>query len=252
MSIHLVHKILMLYHKDKMRFILPIIAIIAITIGIAYYRFFISPQNLPKNEPKKNILTDLTNTETSSLDDGKRLKSLEEKVASLSASSGLKNAPQTETNKDELKVVETAIRDLQARVATLEQTGSENNQPAQTRSPVYIPLGSTGSSQALDWTSLATFEVEINSDDYTGYSNMYLEVNMRAFQGNGKAFARLSNKTDGTAVGSSEVSTTSSDYTTVTSAGFKLSGGKKTYRLQLKTLTGYAADVQFARIRVTF
>lgn len=238
-----------------MRFILPIVAMVLVTIGIAYYRFFISPQNLPKSEPKQNILTQ---PETNSLDVGKRLKSLEERVASEAASPvsdgtrGLKTGTQTETNQGELRTVETAIRDLQARVATLEQSSSENNQPAQAKSPAYIPLGSTGSSQALDWTSLATFEAEINSDDYTGYSNMYLEVNMRAFQGNGKAFARLSNKTDSTAVGSSEVSTTSSDYTSITSAGFKLLGGKKTYRLQLKTLTGYAADVQFARIKVTF
>lgn len=239
-----------------MRFILPIIAIVLVTIGIAYYRFFISPQSLSKPEHKKNILTDLTKLgndqseqqQLSNLDIGKRMKSLEEKVASVSA---VKTGTQPETNTGD-KAMETAIRDLQARVATLEQTGSENNQAPPARSPAYIPLGSTGSSQALDWTSLATFEAEINSDDYTGYSSMYLEVNMRSFQGNGKAFARLSNKTDGTAVGNSEVSTTSSDYTTLTSSGFKLLGGKKTYRLQLKTLTGYAADVQFARIKVTF
>lgn len=242
-----------------MRFILPIIAIIAVTIGIAYYRFFISPQSLSKTEQKKNIITDLAKLGaleqkdvSSSLDVEKRLKSLEEKVASLSTGSGLKTGTQTETSQGELKAVEIAIRDLQAKVATLETTGSQNNQAPQDKSPAYIPLGSTGSSQAMDWTSLATFEAEINSDDYTGSSNMYLEVNMRAFQGNGKAFARLSNKTDGTAVGNSEISTTSSDYTTVTSSGFKLSGGKKTYRLQLKTLTGYASDVQFARIKVTF
>lgn len=240
-----------------MRFILPIIAIVLVTIGIAYYRFFISPNSQSRLEHKKNILTDLTKLgndqseqkELGNLDTGKRLRSLEERVASLSA---IKTGTKTETNTGELKTVETAIRDLQARVATLEQTGSENNQATPAKSPAYIPLGSTGSSQALDWTSLATFEAEINSDDYTGYSSMYLEVNMRAFQGNGKAFARLFNKTDGTAVGSSEVSTTSSDYTTLTSSGFKLLGGKKTYRLQLKTLTGYAADVQFARIKVTF
>jgi len=235
------------------RIILPVAALILITVGIAYYRFFISPDNQATIEPKKNILTNLVEKETSSNQDfPERLKSLEQKVALLASNSGLKNSPQTQTNQDQLKGVETAIKDLQSRVAILEQTGSGTNQTVQVRSPVYIPLGSTGSSQALDWTSIATFEAEINSDDYAGYTNMYLEVNMRAFQGNGKAFARLFNKTDGTAIVSSEISTTSSDYTSVISSGFKLSGGKKTYRLQLKTLTGYAADVQLARIKVTF
>ena len=88
--------------------------------------------------------------------------------------------------------------------------------------------------------------------DYSGYTSMQFEANIQIFQ-IGTAYARVSNKTDGTSILSSEISTTSTSYTSVSSAKFNLPGGKKDYQLQLKSqITGYAASVQNARIKVNF
>lgn len=245
------------YYLFMWRIAIPIAALVLVTTALAYYRVFISPSKNTKSVENKQITklgseSTEESEQTSSLGYKNRLDRLEEKVASLSASKNVVTGSQTLITQDQFKTVETTIRDLQTRVSHLETGSPTTTQPSVSRSPTYIPLGSTGSTQTLDWTSIATLEADIDSADYNGYSNMYLEINIRSFQGNGKAFTRLFNKTDGTAVANSEVSTTSSDYTTLISSGFRVSSGKKTYRIQLKTLTGYAADVQFARIRVVF
>ena len=81
---------------------------------------------------------------------------------------------------------------------------------------------------------------------------MVLEVNFRIFQGNGTGEVRLFNKTDGTGVTNSSLSTTSQDYSTKTSSGFTLAGGSKTYTVQVKSSTGYSVDLQWSRIKVEF
>jgi hypothetical protein len=118
---------------------------------------------------------------------------------------------------------------------------------------VYIPLGSSGSSTSLsDYASLATTETVIDTADYPGYKNMYLEADFRIYQGNGTGYGRLSNKTDGLTMVGSDVSTTSENYGVKRSGAFRITAGKKTYVVQLKSATGYSVDLQAARIRVEF
>lgn len=117
---------------------------------------------------------------------------------------------------------------------------------------LYIPLGYGGSStRTTDFESIGATEIAINPSNYPGYKQMVFEANMRIFQGNGKGEARIFNKTDGTAILNSLVSTTSQDYSTQTSGGFTLPGNK-TYVVQLKSSTGYAVDLQLTRLRIDF
>ena len=129
--------------------------------------------------------------------------------------------------------------------------------PAATTTPtvktMYIPMGYGGSSVATtDFESIGATEIAINPSDYPGYKQMVFEANLRIFQGNGQGSARIYNKTDGTAVLNSLVSTTSQDYATKTSSGFTLTGGSKTYVVQLKSTTGYSVDLQLTRLRIDF
>lgn len=118
---------------------------------------------------------------------------------------------------------------------------------------LYIPIGYGGSGSATtDFATVSGHEVTINSADYSGYKQMVFEPNFRIFQGNGKAEVRLLNKTDGTAIQNSVVSSTSQDYSTKTSSGFTLPGGSKTYTVQAKSSTGYSVDLQLTRIRVDY
>ena len=118
---------------------------------------------------------------------------------------------------------------------------------------LYIPIGYGGSgTSSTDFGTVSGHEVSINPSDYPGYKQMVFEASFRIFQGNGKGEVRLFNKTDGTAVLSSVVSTTSQDYSSKTSSGFTLPGGSKTYTVQAKSSTGYAVDLQLTRVRVDY
>ena len=118
---------------------------------------------------------------------------------------------------------------------------------------LYIPIGYGGSgTSSSDFGTIIGQEVTINVFDYPGYRQMVFEANFRIFQGNGEAQVRLFNKTDGTAVSGSGISSTSQDYSTKTSGGFTLPGGSKTYTVQTKSTTGYSVDLQLTRIRIDF
>lgn len=116
----------------------------------------------------------------------------------------------------------------------------------------YVPIGYTGSgTYSSDFGTVSGYETAIDPGNYPGYKKMVLEANFRIFQ-NGTAEVRLFNKTDGVAILNSNLSTASQSYTTLSSGGFTLAGGSKTYTIQVKSSTGYSVDLQWARLRVDF
>lgn len=152
-----------------------------------------------------------------------------------------------------LKALETAVNDIRQRLG--QSQSASTPVPAQTstkKTPVYIPLGTGGTTTDQGGEVLSLFEASINPDDYSGYSGMQLEVNLRMTQVAGTAYARLYNFTDSQSIAASEVSTTSDKSTWVTSSNFKLTGGQKTYRLWAKSSQGFKTEIQSARLKVNF
>jgi len=232
--------------------ILPFVAVGVIALGLIGWRLTVGTS-------KEVIKTQVSTDE-------ERIKELEFTVTDLiSQFKGLPVSSQegltTSDLDSRLKRIEDSLNDLKARIVILESKEPTTAQTTSTatsvssstvsRAPAYIPLGWSGSSAGTDWTSIIGQEFIIDTGDYAGYTSMQFEVNMRIFQ-NGQAFARLEVKDMGTSILASEVSTVATDYTWVSSAGFTLQSGKKTYRLQLKSLTGYSTDVINARIKVNF
>lgn len=233
---------------------LPIgLVVIAILGGLLYWRFTAADKKLVDTLPEAQISGE------GLLQD--RVGQLEVAVVDLiKQGRDLKSGGSSSaTWSSEIKALQTSVTDLQTQVKALKNsqtttsTAATNasSQVSTSKAPVYIPLGWTGSSKATDWTTISGQEIAFDPAEYVGYTSIQFEINMRIFQ-NGKAFARLLNKDDGTAVLSSEVSTTATDYTWLVSSGFQLPGSKKTYRLQVKSLTGYSTDVQNARLKVFF
>lgn len=229
-----------------------------VVLGLIGWRIWVartSQQTSPQNQ------TEVVKTSQSgSVED--RLKELEFAVTDL-----IKQVRDAKTSNSastgnadldaKLNNLEASVNDLRARVIKLE-TGTSGvvqttttTLPSTTKPPSYIPLGWSGSSRGTDWTDLSGQEFTIDSGDYSGYKTMQFEINIRIFQ-NGMAYARLFDKDDGIAILQSEVSTGSTDYTWLSSNGFTLPSGKKTYKLQVKSLTGYSVDVTNARIKVNF
>lgn len=153
---------------------------------------------------------------------------------------------------------------LEDRVTALETTLKSinigttiTNTPAptttQNKGDIFIPLCAETNTSDANWTNTdINCDVLLNPTDFLGYSSMQLEGNMRLNQIIGTLYARLYNVTDNSAVNSSEISTTSEPYQLVTSSGFNLASGTKTYRLQLKSSSNTIGVIKNARIRVNF
>ncbi len=151
--------------------------------------------------------------------------------------------------------LEVSIADLKQQITSLKKSSSTTSttSTSSNRSPVFIPLGNTGTNSTNDWVTIPYLEATIDTADYPNYKNAVLEVSLRVFQGSGTAYARLINISSGLAILDSQISTGSFDYTWVSSNAFQLYLGRNTYRVQLKTLTaGYDASVQGARLRINF
>jgi len=238
--------------------ILLILGVLVATALFIVGRFILGNQELgsPLSLPRNFSLSKTTEqTATTSAGLADRVKELEFTVSDLlkkSSTVSTSGTGSTTSLDTKVKALETSINDLSTRIAKLEASPAPSSITSTSKSPAYISLAASGSSSVGDWVTVSGTVVTIDTADYPGYTSMQFESNIQVFQ-IGTAYARISNKTDGTSVLSSEISTTSTSYTNLTSSKFSLPGGKKDYQLQLKSqITGYAASVQNARIKVNF
>lgn len=239
---------------------LPLVLIVVLMMGVlAYVRFYRLSSDVSKINPI-TALTDTFQTSIPKADEPSSTASFvlkETPTVQRAGDSGKVNDQVKATPKDpsftalesKVKNIERVIADLQIEVDNLKETQASTSA---TKSPLYIPLGSGGAATSLDWTTNDIYQVSLDPADYPGYKSMQLEASIRIFQGNGRGYTRLISATDNLTLTSSEISTTSQDYTWITSQGFTLPSGKKNYKLQFKTLTGYEVSIQNARIKVNF
>ena len=159
---------------------------------------------------------------------------------------------------DDKKSIESRLTTLEKEVASLSGQPIPSDIIESTRSsgpefpPSYIPLNWQAGSTALNWTAISSQQFVIDSADYPNATSAQFQVQMRVFEGNGTASAALYDVEDNIVIGLSQVSTTSQDYVWLYSSTFPLPSGKHTYELELKSLTGYSADVENARLRINF
>lgn len=231
---------------------LPIVLVLAMVAGVVYLRFMKVEDRPEKATPSlvNQIASTVgTKSDSGSSVDESRIKKLEDAVNGLIKQPSNPNLTNIEAR---LKTLESAVSTLQSRTGQQAQTAQPTPTQAATKQPpLYVPLSWLGTSTATDWTTISGQSMSLDPADYPGYTSMQFEISLKVLSGNGKAYARLLTSEDGTAILSSEVSTSAYDYTWLTSSGFTLPG-KKTYKLQLKSLTGYEAAVQNARLKVNF
>lgn len=237
---------------------LPIIVLIFLVIGTFFYirsRFDSQPAS-SLTSGSSPVTSEPKTANLSASSDSDRIKVLEELITQLgkkvssSGGSGAQNttSPMTETR---IKNLETTTASLQQQIDTLKGTSSIVPTSSK-KSPIYIPLGSGGTSDGRDWYSMTAYQANINSADYSGYSSMQLEVVINLSESVGEAHARLYNSSDSSAVSSASVSTSANKATLVSSSGFTVPSGNKTYVLQLQSTQGYTIYLQSARIKVNF
>jgi len=219
--------------------------------GLGYWRYVASKPSLVSNSTVDSYPIEVPRTlPKASLEDRvMAIENLMTKVVSSinSLKSTIAQDTSTTTDSDTLSA---QVTELKARVAVLE---GANPTPASSgtssKSTIYIPLGSGGTIESDNWTSLNTFLITLDPAQYPGYTSMQLEVNMRLNQP-GTIYARLYNNTSASAT-SSEATSTLTASSVATTSTFTLPAGSKTYVLQAKT-PGSKGFLDYARIRVNF
>lgn len=119
-----------------------------------------------------------------------------------------------------------------------------------TRTVTYLSIPGTGSSGSTDWTSLAGTEFYFNTGDYPGLSEIYFEATMKLYNGNGRAYVRLFDATNGIGVQGSDASTASQSDTIVESGKVTFWAGRNVIKVQAKSLTADTAVFTSGRLRI--
>lgn len=220
--------------------------------------FFLS--NTSTNETPQGALQAVPATTVSTSVLEERIRNLETSLAEvinvLKTTTGktINTPAQVSTLDSRVKTLETSVADLQVRVKALE-SGSKTTATTtstSTKSPTYIPLRWNNSTTSTEWGSVGSTEVSIAGADYPGYTSMVLEVSIKSSTSGNRAYARIFNKDDNSAVSASEASTDVAAFTLGTSSGFTLPSTRKTYYLQMKSASGVGAQIQDASIRVNY
>ena len=126
--------------------------------------------------------------------------------------------------------------------------------PAPTRVKVrqvqYVTIPGSGSTQANSWTDLSGTDFYFNPGDYPGLVEVYLEANMKLFNGNGMAYIRLLDVTHGIGVQGSDVKTALQTDSVATSGKVSFWAGKNLIRVQAMSLTADTAVYSSGRLRI--
>jgi hypothetical protein len=131
------------------------------------------------------------------------------------------------------------------KVIYVPQTASGKN-----RITSYVITPGSGSTSGNDWTDLAGTEFYFNPADYPGMVEVYYEVNMKLFNGNGMAYVRLYDATHGVGVQGSDVQTNSQTDGLVVSGRVSFWSGKNLIKVQAKSLTADTAVFTSGRLRI--
>lgn len=242
---------------------LPVVVLLILVIFVGGYLWVRNSQTQPtsKTTQLKQISGQtVTNTDTfAPVSSDDRLKILEDAVVVLAKkiNGGAGLADSNSALAARVSSLEDKVTSLQRQVSQT-QSGSSVAPAAQTststvkQSPVYIPLGWVATSSVMDWTTISSQSVVIDTNDYPGMVSAQFEARIGNYQGNGTAYARLINTTNGNPILGSAVSANGIDYTWAASGTFSLTSGKNTYAVQLKTNTGYNAQIADAHIKINF
>lgn len=228
---------------------LPVGVLILLVLGASWFLITKQSQNFNLSSPPTEQQPTVTQSKPVPLAAAASPVSIPQKVNNDTSST---NIATLESKVSSLEDKVTALQRQVSQVGTGASLAPAETTVASKKSPIYIPLGWVASSSVMDWTTVATQSVIIDTNDYPGATSAQFEGRIVNYQGNGTCYARIINTTDGTAVLGSQISTSGTDYAWVTSPGFSLASGKKTYAVQLKTNTGYSAQISDAHLKINF
>lgn len=146
----------------------------------------------------------------------------------------------------QLSITPTAIPTIKKESITIKSAPKQKK-----KNTFYVDVPGSGSLLSYDWADLSTTQFYFDTSDFPGLKNIYFEANMKLFNGNGLAFARLFDSTHGIGVQGSEVQTGSQKDTIVTSGQVTFFAGKNLIKVQIKSLTADTTVFNSGRLKIT-
>jgi hypothetical protein len=150
------------------------------------------------------------------------------------------------------KAAAEAVNSLKPELAVLTDKANPAETPAvlgasdQTKE-FFVPLGS-GSTTKSEWADVPALQVTVNGDRYGQTVKAYLEASLRSV--NGKAEARLLDRTTSEVIHQSNIAHEGSEFNWVVSKPFDLPEGGRTYVVQMRSSSGETVEASGVRLRI--
>jgi hypothetical protein len=147
--------------------------------------------------------------------------------------------------------LESSITAMQS--ATPVPTSSASPAPISTasRHVSYLPINGSFSQLSYNWVDVPTSSFYFDTGDYPGLISVNFEANMKLFNGNGLAFARLYDATHSAPIPGSQFQTGSQQDTMITSPPLTFLTGHNLIKVQIKSLTADTTYFNSARLIIT-
>lgn len=128
--------------------------------------------------------------------------------------------------------------------------------PIQTSAPQkvtsYVPFSGSFSTKNTDWTDVPGASAYVDlKNNYNVSAYVTFEASLHTSSG-GTVFARLFDSTHGIAVDGSEISTSSTVSTLVSSGKLNLWSGNNLYKVQIKSLNSFNVTFDSARMKLVY
>ncbi len=141
---------------------------------------------------------------------------------------------------------------MQTPAPTTVATSSTQSQTQTTKKTTYVPFSGGFSTTSTDWVEVSGAQAYVDlKNNYSANAYVTFEAVIKA-PGGGAAYARLFDSTHGIAVDGSEVSTTSSSSTLVSSGKLNLWSGNNLYVVQVKSLNSSNVNFDSGRIKLVY
>ena len=152
---------------------------------------------------------------------------------------------------DRISRLESTVISLQSVTPVPTLSAARASLPTGTKHVTYLPINGQFSQLSYDWVDVPTASFYFDTADYPGLISVNFEANMKLFNGNGLAFARLYDTTHAAPIPGSQVQTGSQSDTMVTSAPLTFLDGHNLIKVQIKSLTADTTYFNSARLIIT-
>lgn len=114
----------------------------------------------------------------------------------------------------------------------------------------YINLTNVGLTTRNEWADLNGTDFAFDTGVYGNVKEVRWIPKIKTSASGGEASSRLFDVTNGISVPGSEVSTRNTSFTEVESAAVTLKSSRSTYRVQIKTLSGYETNFEGGKLKI--